>query len=368
MKKSLIIDCMALLGSLTGIGRYNYEITQILSRLEHYDLSFFYGYTSKHFINPKSSSPARFTRKILIKNYFLKRMLRKFLYCFNALARTSYDLYWQPNFIPLRQIKAKKIIASVHDFSWENFPQYHPKERIDYFKNNFYHAIKYCDHLITGTLFTKNEIIERTGFSPDKISVIYHGVNHALFYPRKPSDQHNSFILAVGSIEPRKNLKNLLLAYAALELSLKQRYALILVGAEGWQNSEIMSLIKALSPFVHYSGYVTDEQLAQLYSDASLFIYPSFYEGFGIPPLEAMACGAPVICSNTSTLPEVCADAAYYVDPHDCQAITESIKTVLHDESLKMLLRKKGLAHSQQFSWEKSAMEHHSLFQKLLQD
>ena len=195
---------------------------------------------------------------------------------------------------------------------------------------------------------------------------MYHGIDHSLFYPRKNKNLEQKFILAVGSIEPRKNLKNLLLAYASLPLHVKETYHLILVGAGGWENEDIMLLIKQQHSFVTYSGYVNDETLAQLYNDATLFVYPSFYEGFGIPPLEAMACGTPVISSNASSLPEVCADAAFYINPYDVLSMKDAISTLLNDESLRKAFIDKGLKHSQAFTWQKSAKAHSDLFEKLL--
>jgi glycosyltransferase involved in cell wall biosynthesis len=277
-----------------------------------------------------------------------------------------YDLYWQPNFIPNNSINADKIVATVHDFSWEIYPEFQPVERVKYFQKYFYSSILRCDHIITGSQFTKREIIERTGVEPDKISVIYHGVNHTVFYPRTFEKPEQKYILAVGSIEPRKNLKNLLIAYSMLDESYRDKYNLLLVGAVGWNNTEIINEIKALSQWVNYSGYVKDEELAQLYSNASLFIYPSVYEGFGIPPLEAMACATAVIASNASTLPEVCADAAYYVDPLDTKAIKEGILKVLGDEELQKALIAKGLVRAKEFNWEKSALEHQEVFNKVL--
>lgn len=367
MKQKLIIDCIPLLKPLTGIGRYTYEITQSVLKSKYYNMTFFYGYASKHFVDLQKNSSMFLMRKILTRNDGLKKLARKFLNRFGAMLDSSHDLYWQPNFIPLKTIRAKKVIATVHDFSWEYYPEFHPKERVAYFKDNFYQAIMRCDHIITGSYFTKNEIMERAGFKAEAISVIYHGINHGLFYPRVTSSTiQQNFILAVGSIEPRKNLKNLLFAYAMLPLPMKETYHLLLAGAGGWQNQEIMALITQQHPFVRYSGFVDDETLAQLYNDATLFVYPSFYEGFGIPPLEAMACGTPVLCSNASTLPEVCQDAAYYIEPTDINAIKEAIITLLNDSDLRHDLIEKGLQRASFFSWEKSAKEHQKIFEALL--
>ncbi|MDO9207316.1 MAG: glycosyltransferase family 1 protein [Sulfuricurvum sp.] len=367
MKPKIIIDALALLGPLTGIGRYTYENAKELIRLDNYQIDYFYGYTSDKLITPSSAQGTKSLRSVIVKNPLVKAVIRKVMFRLSGMMASRYDLYWQPNFIPNNSIKANKIVATIHDFSWEIYPEFQPIERVKYFQKYFYSSIAQCNHIITGSDYTKREIIERVGIAPDKITVIYHGINHSVFYPRQSNDKSiQKYILAVGSIEPRKNLKNLLMAYSMLDKGFRDEYHLLLVGAAGWNNQEIVNEIKALSQWVSYSGYVSDDELATLYTNASLFIYPSVYEGFGIPPLEAMACGTPVIVSNASTLPEVCADAAYYVDPLDTQSIKEGMLTVLNNEALQKDLVTKGLARAKEFSWEKSALKHQAVFDKVL--
>lgn len=367
MKPKIIIDTLSLLGNLSGIGRYTYEIANILSQNSQYRWNFFYGYISQKLIARENAKTEKYIRHLITKNVFIKKVIRKLLCSFSGIFSIHYDLYWQPNFIPIKSIKARKIIATIHDFSWELYPEFHPKERITYFQENFYVQIALCDHIITGSYFTKKEILDRTSVKPENITVIYHGINHTLFKPllkNRPIKQ--KYILSVGSIEPRKNLKNLLLAYSQCEKVFKDEYHLYLVGDSGWKNDEIMKLVESMNQWVHPTGYINDAKLANMYRNASVFVYPSLYEGFGIPPLEAMACGTAVIASNTSTLSEVCEDAAYYVDPLDTKAIMESIKKVLFDEVLRQDLISKGLQHAQKFSWEKSAKEHMTVFEMVL--
>lgn len=363
--KKIIVDGLSSFGSLSGIGRYTHEISAYLDKCKIFTVDYFYGYIAHKMVRQEDQPNIAYIRKFLIKNRFFKSAARSFIHHFSKIFSPVYDLYWQPNFIPTKGIKAKKVVITVHDFSWEHYPEFHPKERIEYFKKNFYQSLKQCDHIITGSYFTKNEITERTKFPSEKISVIYHGIDHSLFYAREVKKTEQKFILAVGSIEPRKNLKNLLLAYASLPLHVKENYHLILVGATGWNNEEIIMLIQEQYPFVKYSGYVDNEKLAQLYNDATLFVYPSFYEGFGIPPLEAMACGTPVLSSDTSSLPEICGDAAYYINPLDILAISTSIDMLLCNELLREELRLKGLERVKAFSWNKSAKEHLDLFKRL---
>lgn len=366
MKRRIIIDALSLLAPLTGIGRYTYELAKVLREKDDFCYDYFYGYVSRVLINPTDAPAAKSLRSVVVKNPWIKSLVRRVMFQMSGILSPRYDLYWQPNFIPNTSIKADKTVVSVHDFSWEIYPDFQPKERVQYFQTHFYQLLPQCDHIITGTEFSKQEIIERTHISAEKISVIYHGINHAVFYPRTLDNIEQKYILAVGSLEPRKNLKNLLLAYSMLEQNTRDTYHLILVGAAGWNNHDIVNLIESLKTWVHYSGYVSDEQLAELYTQADLFIYPSIYEGFGIPPLEAMACGTPVIVSQASTLPEVCQDAAYYIDPYDIYDIKEKIESVLSSEGLQQELKMKGIARAKLFSWEKSAQEHREVFQKVL--
>jgi glycosyltransferase involved in cell wall biosynthesis len=177
----------------------------------------------------------------------------------------------------------------------------------------------------------------------------------------------DSFVLFVGSIEPRKNLLTLLKAYADLPLQQKQSNPLVLVGFKGWQNQEIMSIIDSQQEFINYLGYVSDEQLPHIYNLATLFVYPSYYEGFGIPPIEAFACGTPTIVSNITSLPEVCGDCAIYIDPYNQQQLTNELNSILNNKTLQQKLIQKALVKVQQYSWDLSAKKHQELFEKLLQ-
>ena len=174
------------------------------------------------------------------------------------------------------------------------------------------------------------------------------------------------FILFVGSIEPRKNLKNVLMGYNSLPDAFKKECKFVLAGFSGWKNAEIKDIIRREGKNIVYLGYLSNLELAYLYNLASAFIYASLYEGFGIPPLEAMACGTPVIVSRNSSLPEVCADAAYYVDPLRIDSIAEGMYKIFSDSELKVSLVRRGVARAKSFSWDESALSHLSLFNEVL--
>ena len=146
----------------------------------------------------------------------------------------------------------------------------------------------------------------------------------------------------------------------------KMDYKFVLAGFSGWNNTEVMDIIRKESGNIIYLGYLSEQELAYLYNLANVFIYPSFYEGFGLPPLEAMACGTPVIVSRVSSMPEICGDAAYYVDPMKMSSISEAIYTVATNENLKNILKGKGLLQAEQYNWDKSAQEHLAVFREVM--
>ena len=370
MKPKILIDGIALLSPLTGIGRYTYEVANRLKNSSNIEYNYFYGYFSKNLLESNQKSNLKIVKSIIKKIPLLKKISRKILKLSSRFFTPKYDLYWQPNFIPNDGIKANKTVTSVHDFSFILYREFHPKERIEYFDNYFFQNLERSDMLITGSNYSKEEILEQTNFKEKQIRVIYHGIDHNLFKvyqkPQVDFDLPQKYILSVGSIEPRKNLIGLLKAYNLLDRELKQKYKLVLVGFKGWENREIMEIIEKNKESIHYLGFITDEELAKVYNLASLFVFPSFYEGFGLPPLEAMACGTPVVSSNSSSLPEVGGDAVVYCDPNDCSDIKDKIAMVLHDKDLQKEMIDKGLEQAKKFSWEKSAQEHMHVFKEIM--
>lgn len=370
MKHKLLIDSLSLVSSLTGIGRYTYEIANEINQNKQFEVNYFYGYYSKNLMKVSDAKEIKSFKSLIVRNQYIKKFARKILFLLGRFFASDYDLYWQPNFIPNEGIKAKKIITTVHDFSFILHKDFHPKERVEYFENHFFKNIIRSDAIITGSEFSKQEILERLNFRDKDIHVIYHGIDHNLFKVNFDLNLNFSipdkFIFSVGSIEPRKNLLGLLEAYDLLEDNFKKEYKLVLAGFKGWSNKEIMTLIEKNKENIHYLGFISDLELVKVYNLATCFIFPSFYEGFGLPVLESMACGTPVICSNTSSLPEVGGDAVVYCNPYDLNDIKNKIEIVLNDENLQKEMIKNGLERAKLFSWEKSAEDHMKVFKKVL--
>jgi glycosyltransferase involved in cell wall biosynthesis len=365
----LVINGIPLLGEWSGVARYTFEIASRIA--PNFETSYYYGRLSRRLI---TSPPAGVSK---IKGVpLVKRVVRKGLSLLSKLQPPrQFDLYFEPNFIPLPEIGAKKVVVTIHDFSFHLHPQFHPQERVAYFKKYFWDRIGRADKIVTVSQFVKKEAVELLGVPPEKMVPIYNGVEERFFAPisdqqlkefRENRGLPERYLLFVGSIEPRKNLERLLRAYLSLPLSLRRDYPLLLAGGRGWNNRKIFELIEDSGGDVRYLGYFPREEQPLLYRGATLFLYPSLYEGFGLPVLEGMAVGVPVLTSNTSALPEVGGDQVYYVDPLDQQQIGEGILELLENPSLREKLGRGGAERARQFTWERSAKEHLSLFHSLL--
>ena len=239
------------------------------------------------------------------------------------------------------------------------------------------YAINSSDHIITVSESTKNEILDLfPKIDRDKITVTHEasdlkpaeGVDSNRLYEHF-NDLPQHYLLSVGTLEPRKNLKRLIQAFSELKVANKiQDVGLVLVGGRGWLDSGVGADQEELSKQgIFPLGFVADEWLPQLYSNALAFVYPSIHEGFGLPPLEAMSCGAPVILSETSSLPEVGGDAALYVDPFSIDSIQSAIEKIVNDSELRNALSEKSLLQSRKFSWDETARLTEEVYRTVLE-
>jgi alpha-1,3-rhamnosyl/mannosyltransferase len=257
---------------------------------------------------------------------------------------------------------------TIYDLSLVKFKHCHPIDRVRLFERHFYKRVDVVDHFITISEFVRQEIIETFHISPEKVTAIPLAVEK--FFTRKPEPEvsrykqekglPNRYILTVGTHEPRKNIATLIRALAHT----KEKYTLVSIGWSGWLNSEFHQEVRKLNmeERIICLGHVPDDELVLLYNGASLMVYPSLYEGFGLPILEAMACGCPVICSNTSSMPEVAGDAAILVSPEDEMALAEAIDHVMEDEKLSQQLVKSGYSRASEYNWNITAQRTMSIF------
>ena len=268
-----------------------------------------------------------------------------------------------------------RTVVTVHDvFAW-SIPGHSTRADTLIYRHWLPRVLPRVNAVITVSQASKADIVRHLGVPADKVHVTYEGVGHS--YGRASVEQvskvraqyglPDGYLLFVGSVEPRKNLDRLLRAYDQLRQA-GQRRPLVVVGAQRWGHCGIMETVNKLDLEQHviFTGYVSDEDLPAIYSAADLFVFPSLYEGFGLPPLEAMACGTPVVCSNASSLPEVVGDAAITVDPYDVEALAEAMRRVLSDADLADDLRQRGLERAAGFTWERTARETVEVYREVL--
>jgi glycosyltransferase involved in cell wall biosynthesis len=368
----IAIDTIPLLGRLTGVGHYILELIHQFGQFSRqYEYVYYYGYFTKKVLT--GGKRIHGIKDSLSKMPFFNRTLRGLRGTVAKYHRGEFDLYFEPNFIPL-DIKAKKIVTTVHDFSFRLFPEAHPKDRIRYFDKNFAKNIRRSNRIITDSAYIKSEATKLFGLPDEIITPIHLGVDHDIFkiYQRTTLEScrrelglPEKFILFVGTREPRKNLARLVQAYAELPNAVQREFSLLLVGPRGWGDDDLTHA-KKLAGRIIVLDYLDMTKLALVYNLATILAYPSLYEGFGLPPLEAMACGCPVVVSRTASLPEVCADAACYIDPRDVQTIAEGMNQVLSDNELRRSLIKKGIERAKLFTWQKTAAKTLAVFNELL--
>jgi glycosyltransferase involved in cell wall biosynthesis len=254
----------------------------------------------------------------------------------------------------------------IPDLSFIKLPQFIEKKNYTYLKKNVGPAIGRADVILTISENAKREIVEYYKTPEEKIKVVYLGSpsgvskieDKALI--EKVKSKYNilgKYIFFVGTLEPRKNIEGLINAYNLLDKKLKGEYKLVICGGKGWYYDRIFKLVEELqlSDEIIFTGYMNEKEKSCMYSGASLFVFPSFYEGFGMPILEAFVCGIPVITSNNSSLPEVGGDAVVYCEAENIGSISKAITGVLEDGDLQEKLVKKGFEQLKKFSWESSA-------------
>lgn len=286
------------------------------------------------------------------------------------LTKVKPDVFFSPGHYAPRFSPVPTVI-SIMDLAFFHFPEYFTQKDLAQLKSWTNYSVKKAKAVITISDSTKNDIIKLYDVPDKKIHVVYLGIKNAVtltphIYPMQELQTKygisKDFILFVGTLQPRKNIQRLIQAFA--ELLKQKKYQdsplqLVIVGKKGWQYDEILAAPKKLGieDRVKFLDFVPDEELVMLYKNALCFAWPSLYEGFGLPILEAMKLGCPVITSNVSSMPEAGGDASLYVDPEDTEDIAEKLDKVLSDPKLRSEMIEKGKKQVQKFSWEKTAKE-----------
>jgi alpha-1,3-rhamnosyl/mannosyltransferase len=282
------------------------------------------------------------TKRLAMRAYFVARQQ-----VLNSLARQFDDyVLHSPNYLLFEHNGPR--VCTVHDLSWMHFPNYHPVERVDIMRRRMPRTLEIADMVVTDSEFVRREVIDLFSIDPLRVRAVPLGVDSA-FRPRAASEtqsalaalglRHGTYLLALATLEPRKNLGRLLDAYEGLGPALRQRYPLVLAGAKGWRAQGLVDRIDRLASRNEAIrlGFVSEETLPHLLAGARALAFPSIYEGFGLPPLEAMASGVPVVASVASSIPEVTGDA---------------LEVALTDETWRADASARGIARARRFRWQ----------------
>lgn len=367
--------------SRSGVGQYAKRLTEAMIAINNRNEYTLFGF---HFLLkgltvPKDDLSEAFKRKYIRLmpgrgyNLLYKKGIRLPI---DILLRSRPDVVFYSNFVhwPL-WTRAKSVIA-IHDLGYIDLPQYVDKKNRKFLEKFVPYSIKRADHIITISEYSKQQVMKHFSVDENKISIVMPAIDSKDYYPRTKAEVEKvkklyklpkNYLLFVSTLEPRKNVTGLLDAFAALPIEIQNQYPLILVGGKGWADEEILERLERYKnlPIIR-PGYVNDEYMASLYSGATALVFPTNYEGFGMPPLEAMACGTPVITSSTTSLPEVVGSAAISIDPSNTKEITKAIETLVSDKGLQRKLSAKGLKQARKFSWEKSAKKALEVFESLM--
>jgi glycosyltransferase involved in cell wall biosynthesis len=350
------IDARLTYYRLGGISTYIRRLVQALESLDVQDR-----YTIFHSRKARESLVKRFRRAPLWTpcHHKLERIALSV-----ELARFRLDLLHSPDFIPPMR-GARKHIITVHDLNFLHYPQFLTAESRRYYNGQIEGAVRQADHILADSETTKNDLVSMLAVPPEKITVHMLGVDEQ-FKPlpaqtlaryRQQLNLPDTFFLFVGTFEPRKNILGLLEAYRLLRERLKDVPALVLAGSRGWMFDETMAKIDQMNmgASIHWRENVSQDALPALYNMATALVTPSFYEGFGFPALEAMACGTVPIVSNRSSLPEVVGDVGLQVDPDNPSALTDALYYVLTESAWRENMRQAGLVRAATFTWEHTA-------------
>jgi glycosyltransferase involved in cell wall biosynthesis len=292
------------------------------------------------------------------------------------IARLELDLLHTTDFIP-PSLGYRRSVITVHDLNFVYYPQFLTDESRRYYNGQIEWAVRRADHILADSHATKSDLVSMLNVPPEKVTVV-HLAGNPVYQPLPAAeatqvaakyDLRPGYLLFVGTLEPRKNLPGLLQAYRLLLDTDATTMPLVLVGGKGWLYDEVFERVEALhlKEQVRFLHGVGDADLPGLYNAASVLTTPSFYEGFGFPALEAMACGTPVVVSDRASLPEVVGEAGLLVNPDDPQDIAQALLRTLTDEALRAQMQERGLVQAASFTWEKAAHETLAVYRQVLQ-
>jgi len=368
------LDAIPLVAAKTGVGHYTDALAEWLARTHpdhQYELLSPFDFA---FEGRNGHRPANLSKRFMpVRSIFRKW----WLVGLPALLQISpVDVFHGTNYcIPV--FAPCPTVVTIHDLSLLAQAGTHEEANVERGRRRLPIMARRATMIIAPSEWTRREIISRLGIRAERIRVIQEAAREGM----RPRDEAESrsvldkhgirrpYLLYVGTIEPRKNLTTLLRAYDELLRATPHRPQLVLCGGRGWLDDEVFNMVEELrlTEMVRFTGYVEEVELPALYSAAEVFVYPSLYEGFGLPPLEAMACGTPVVASNTASLPEVVGDAGLMVSPRDVRALAQTLAKLLDDAGLRQRLSRAGLAQAARFSWERAAHETQAVYDEVFE-
>ncbi len=379
---NIAFDALPLMGRLTGIGYCEAGQVKALAKL-HPEHQFTLNYFAVRRLAEKEAALAPYlsdhvTAKRAFCSPFVYRVVSSFLpvpywWFFGRKAKLSHFFnYIVPPFVH------GKTVVTVHDMVYRAFPETVRGRTRRMLELGLHKSMRRADRIVTDSEFSKSEIIKYYPEFAEKIRVVPCGVDSERFHPETDPETLSKvketyglpeeYFLYLGTLEPRKNLERLIDAYAQFAKKVENPAKLVLAGGKGWLYDGIFQKVQelGLSEQVLFTQYIADEDLCALMSGALAFVFPSIYEGFGMPPLEAMACGTPVLVSDAASLPEVTGDSAVIVKADSTDSIAEGLYKLYTDEALRRRLSAEGLARAKEFSWERSAQLLYEVYSELL--
>lgn len=364
---NVVLSIEAIRPPLAGIGRYAWELANRLPLSPEVESIRFLSDGLWRQLPDLAQAPTsrqdwrhQLGKNPLVSQVYGKLMPKLARFQLNRLARSKNAVFHGPNFF-VPQIDLPSVVT-IHDLSAYFPSDWHPQTRIERMRALIPQAVTRANVVLTDSIATKCELIQEFNLDDAKVRAVPLGVDQT-YHPRTEEQldpvlgryglNTNRYTLFVSTIEPRKNIQRLIIAYRTLPLELRCRYPLVIAGARGWNSQSIHDDIEqaANEGWLNYLGFLAQEDLPALYAGCRLFAYPSLYEGFGLPIAEAMASGVPVLTSNCSSMPEVAGGAAILVDPLDVDGMTVALEQALSDELWRTDARELGLRRAQQLNW-----------------
>lgn len=364
----IAIDAREMVGSIAGKGRYVAEVVKAIAGLDTKNQYYLY---TKQPIELKLPSNME---QVLIEGL---PGLKQVWLAFDAKKRGCDLLFAPTGYLPI-VFSLIPTVVTIHDLALFVTKDAKPALKTYIAETLLMRvAVSKSKAIIAVSESTKKDLVKLFAVNPQKITVTPLGYASAIYTPKSQNDQavldsyalKPGYLLFLGTLEPRKNIVGILQAYSKLSSELRDKHKLVIGGKKGWFYEEIFATVTelGLEQNVQFLGRVPDEHLPALYRRAHLFLFPSFYEGFGLPPLEALASGTPVISSNNSSLPEVVGEAGILVDPYDIAALTESMSTLLTDKKTYQQLKELAPKQAAKFSWTSTAKATVAVFMKVIQ-